>query len=502
MDFLNINEAIEGISMEMPLCDSMAEILGRFFDCDYVFMFLNNKRGNRPIKRAFQTGIDHSLHPDLAPIDAAINESSSQKPYVLDSDLTIKVGIGAEAKIIIAPLQENPFLWGAIAIAKKEGTAWDDDQLYKLSIMLILITKCYVLNMNLADSQKYVNTVLESINTAIFAISTDGTMVHFNKAAEKIFGCPAEWAIGKHYFQTVSHKEKEKMRSSFDYVMNTGNSYTGHFVEMTLLNNRVIYLNPRICPWVNSDGEIIGAIGIMTDETENKHFQEQLVRAEKMAILGQIAAQVSHEVMSPLASIRGFARIIEKNEPEGSKYKGYAKTIVEQVDRVDSVLKELLDFSRPDKMNIKKVDINMALKKAVEQRKFDQGMVRIIEEYEAELPYINGDIQKIEQAFVNLLQNAYQSLQESGVIQIKTFLTPENNVAVSIADSGCGIPRQHLNKVFDPYFTTKDHGTGLGLAIVQQTVKNHHGKISISSDWGIGTCFTLEFPARKGKRDG
>ncbi|HWQ75731.1 MAG TPA: ATP-binding protein, partial [Syntrophomonas sp.] len=343
------------------------------------------------------------------------------------------------------------------------------------------------------------DTIMKSIDTAIFSITNDGTMIHFNEAAEKIFGCRASWAIGRHYFETMAPKEREKMRSSFDYVMKTGNTYTGHFVEMTRLDNRVIYLNPLICPWLNREAEIIGAIGIMTDETENKRFQDHLIRAEKMAVLGQIAAQVSHELMNPLASIRGFARIIQKNEPAESKYYSYSKTIIEQVDRIKNVVRDLLDFGRPDKIRHESVDVNIAVQNAVNEVEVDIDRVKVLEQYEKDLPYIDGDFVKIERMVVNLIQNAYQSIQGSGIIEISTALAG-GNVLITVKDSGCGIPRQHFNKIFDPYFTNKASGTGLGLAIVKQTVANYGGKINVSSDIGIGSCFTVEFPIKKDKK--
>lgn len=501
MDFNEINKVIAGMTYDTPFCDVMADILGRFFDCDYVFMFIKNNRGDGFVERVFQIGGASEISSDLFDrIGAEFAELDEPKILVFEAD--IDFDLGPNAKIMATPILYNSLLKGTIAILREEGTAWDAGHLDRLNIMVNLIATCYQYSVSLSNSQQYFNTILESINTAIFAIAKDGTMIHFNKAAEKIFACPADQAIGKHYFNTMSYKEREKMRSSFDYVMRTGNDYSGHFVEMTLLNDRVIYINPRICPWVNSEDEIIGAIGIMTDETENRYFQDQLVRAEKMAILGQIAAQVSHEVMSPLASIRGFARIIEKNEQEGSKYQSYAKTIVKQVDRVTMVVRELLDFSRPDEIKPQIVDINKAIESAIEQIQIDDTRVTIIKDYKQDIPYIYGDYQKIERAFVNLIQNGYQSLEESGIIEIKTCYLPDNYVVVSIKDSGCGIPRQHLKKVFDPYFTTKDNGTGLGLAIVQQTLLSHKGKIHVASDLGVGTCFTLKFPVGMDENNG
>lgn len=488
-------QILEGLASDLPLCNAMSSLLAKLFNCDYVFIFIYNERWNRLIERVLRASpmlptikFNPGLGPDL--VKTAVKE-----PFILDADSTEKIGLNPSASVIVASTGDNIFLRGAVAIARDNGVPWDKNDLEKLGVIIMLIIRCYELSVSLVDNQQYANTIVESVDTAIYAISTDGTMIHFNRAAEKIFGYPASWAIGRHYFETLVPKVREGMKRSLDYVLSTGKSYEGHLIEFTRLDDQVIYVNTSIYPWLSGEGEIMGAIGIVTDETENKRFQEQLVRAERMAILGKIAAQVFHEVRSPLASIRGFARIIEKNEKPGSTYREYAETMIEQVDRINAVVQELLDFSKPEEIMQETVDINRALRKALEISEIDRGKVTIIEYYDENLGSIKGDHQKIESVFVNLLNNAYHSLGEVGLIDISTGTLPDNRVIVRIKDNGSGIPKQHLNKIFDPYFTTKSSGTGLGLAIVQQIVNNHGARIRVNSDVGLGSSFEIEFPS-------
>lgn len=410
--------------------------------------------------------------------------------------MTAKLGLNDSFQVMasrLTGLNETPALKGAVAIAQKGQPLWGTNDLNKLGMLNGLISHCYELNLSLSNNQSYSSTIMESINTAIFAINTEGTMVHFNKAAEKIFKCKAEWAVGRHYFETIHQSEKEKLRSSFDYVMNTGNSYIGNFVELKLLNGHNIIINPYIGPWRDLDGEIIGAIGIMTDETENKYFQDQLVKAEKMAVLGRVAAQMSHEMRSPLATIRGFARIIEKNEPESSKYKKYSKTIIEQVDRVNMVIQDLLDFGKPDSTEFQAININDLLKQAKDATMFNRTKIMVNENYYEYLPFIHGDYQKLMRVFINLIQNASQAIEDTGLIDIETA-KKKGKITVTIKDSGPGIPNENIKKIFDPYYTTKPMGTGLGLAIVQQILQSHKATIQVKSNLGLGTCFYIEFP--------
>lgn len=495
MDFLKLDKAVP---IRFGSLESVCQMLNALFDCDYViaYFFSQHIKDRREIIVRSFTESEIYLAPEaISDYMAAMMDCQA---HFLQSTKVENIGFGSNYTVMVSSLGYNQYFRGTLALVSEKSNRWDEGDLEKFDMMNKLTHEAY----GLQENKLYSETIIDSLDTAVFAVSVEGTMLKFNKAAERIFGCDAEWAIGKHYVDTMASKERGKMRSSFDYVMRTGHTYRGDMVEMTCLNNKVVYLNSIIVPWINTNGDIIGAIGIMKDETENKRFQDQLIRAEKMAILGQIAAQVSHELMSPLASIRGFARIIQKNESPESKYYNYSKIIVEQVDRVSSIVREMLDFSRPDEIKQDIIDVNEAIIGAVSQVEIDRERVAMVEIYGPDVPPISGDFQKIERMFVNLLQNAYQSIKEAGLIEIKTwFSADDNDVVITIKDSGCGIPREYIDKVFDPYYTTKAEGTGLGLAIVMQTVQSHGGKIRIFSEVSLGTCFTLIFPVRRDMDD-
>ena len=164
----------------------------------------------------------------------------------------------------------------------------------------------------------------------------------------------------------MSSKEKELTKSTLEYVMKTGKSWEGKCIEFIRVDNKIIFIDLLIYPWLSAEGKLIGAIVLVNDETENKLLQEKLVRVEKMAILGRIATKVSQRLRIPLASIKGFAEIIDKNEKRGSTYKDYAETIIEQVERLNTVVEELLDFSKPEVIKYERIDINEVIRKAID----------------------------------------------------------------------------------------------------------------------------------------
>ncbi|NPV90845.1 MAG: sigma 54-interacting transcriptional regulator [Firmicutes bacterium] len=339
MDIRQIGELLDGMSSELPLCNAMSDLLKSLYNCDYVFIFIYNERWNRLIERVVRTN-PSAPYLDFQPGFTALElvKSASRGPFILDPEDKATLGLGPGATVVVASTGDKQFLRGAVAIAKNTANTWGNEDLEKISIDVMLITRCYNLSVSLTESQQYANTIVESTDTAIFVISTEGEMIHFNRAAEGIYGFPAKWAIGKHYLELLSPKEKEITKRTFEYVMKTGKPFESSLYKFARVDGRVIYIGISIYPWLNAERNIIGAIVIVRDETETKHYQDQLLKSQRMAILGQIAAQVSHEVRGPLASIREY--VSEAKAGNGRKER--ADAVLKQLDSIDSVIQELL----------------------------------------------------------------------------------------------------------------------------------------------------------------
>jgi PAS domain S-box-containing protein len=498
MDILQFKEALNTLYTDIVSDNLTSAVLGEIFDCDYVFVSIHNEKTNSTIEQVLPTS------PELPKIDftpeitALLDDvSSDEDSYFLDHQTAQRVGLGPKASVIAKPIN-GTFLWGTLAIAKVDGGTWDNGDLEKMDAIVELILRWRELSLSLHENQNYADTIFNSVRDSIFITSKEGIMLHFNQATEKIFGYPAGWALGKHYTETVPSREKERTVKTIDYVKRTRKPVELRFIKYMRLDKQPIYINPSYYPWIDEDGELLGIIGIVSDETENKYFEDKLVKAEKMAALGQTVAQVAHEVRSPLAAIRGFARMIEKDETS-ARSKEYAGPIVEQVDVINSMVQELLDFGKPveDEFELQELDINEVLKKAIRMSMVDKNKVTVIENYCDPLPLVEGDRQKLERVFVNLLNNAYQSLDETKIIEVATSLSADNYLNITVRDSGRGIPEEIIDKIYDPCFTTKDIGTGLGLFVVQQFIAKHNGRIEVTSDVDRGTCFEIKLPFNK-----
>jgi signal transduction histidine kinase len=223
-------------------------------------------------------------------------------------------------------------------------------------------------------------------------------------------------------------------------------------------------------------------------------IEEQLRRADRLSALGELAAGMAHEIRNPLGSIRGTAEILRDGIDPADRRHEFAGILIKEVDRLNRVVQDFLDFARPAPVERGQVDINEALQELLvltRQQAVKSG-VRV-ELAPGELPPVPGDREQLKQAFLNLILNALQAMPAGGDLTIGTA-HHNGEVRVRFADTGQGIPPESLEKIFNPFFTTRREGTGLGLAITHRIVQGHGGRIEVASRIGEGTVFTMTLP--------
>lgn len=227
--------------------------------------------------------------------------------------------------------------------------------------------------------------------------------------------------------------------------------------------------------------------------------QAQLVQSEKLAAMGELVAGVSHELNNPLTSVLGYSQLILKSESVPENIRNDVKTISAEAERCRNIIQNLLLFSRRREPRREPADMHDVINTALELVEYDfrTDSVKIYKEFASDLPKVYVDIFQMQQVFLNILTNARHAVSrmENKSITIKTEVS-SNNVKVYFTDSGCGIPKENISKLFTPFFTTKDvgKGTGLGLSISYGIVKSHKGEISVESLEGKGATFIIELP--------
>lgn len=239
-----------------------------------------------------------------------------------------------------------------------------------------------------------------------------------------------------------------------------------------------------------------------TAELEEKNVlllqaQEELVRAEKLAAVGELAAGVAHEINNPMAIIRGNAELIQLGLAEGEPNREEADTIVRHVSRVERIVANLLTFARQQAKNPGKVALQPILDDIIRHigHQLPLDSIKVEREYATDLPELEADDVQIRQVFTNLIVNAIQAMADGGVLTLRTMVHGDvEKVAVEISDTGCGIAPENLKKIFTPFHTTKPAGTGLGLSVSYGIVKDHGGAIEVRSEPGKGATFRVVLP--------
>lgn len=232
-------------------------------------------------------------------------------------------------------------------------------------------------------------------------------------------------------------------------------------------------------------------------EMQESRYDQLALQTEKLSALGRMAAGIAHEINNPLAGVLLYSTNLLKKAPEEGPFKEGLEIIIQETLRCKSIIQDLLEFSRPSEPKAFLTNINKVIVKTLHllDNEFRLRHIRLEVDLAKQLPEILIDENQIEQILVNLLLNAIQAIEGQGRVTVRTYVTPDRkNVAMEVADTGCGIPPENMSKIFEPFFSTKPKGTGLGLAVTYGIVQKHGGKIYAFSEPRQGTRFIVEFP--------
>jgi len=223
---------------------------------------------------------------------------------------------------------------------------------------------------------------------------------------------------------------------------------------------------------------------------------DRVRRADQLAALGFLSARLAHEIRNPLGSIQGLVELMDKDFQKDDAKKGYVRVILKSIERLNVLVEELLKFARPGSEVLEYHNINHVLGEAISfvKNEFVAKGMEVIEDYQDNLPLIQIDHQRIYQAFLNIIRNAFQFAPEGETIRIATMNQPTGFIGICFFNSGSYIPVEDLDRIFVPFFTTQESGVGLGLCIAYHTIAAHGGRIRVESSPDSGTTFIVELP--------
>ena len=360
---------------------------------------------------------------------------------------------------------------------------------------VFIVQNYYRVDRTLDRMKTYTENVVDSMADGLVSIDREGKIVTLNRQAAEILGS------GRGRLEGM--KITSVLGEGIDRILG---SMPGQALvrdrEMEIHKNEDgsdsrIPLSLSAAPLRDEEGREMGSVLLIKDLREIRALQEKVHRSERLASLGRLAAGVAHEIRNPLSSIKGFAQYFVKRFSDQDEEQGYASVMVREVDRLNNVITDLLDFAGSKEPYRELQSLNAVADEALKVLgpDIETHKVTVVKEYEPDLPAVSVDRDRISQVFINLLLNALESMEAGGEIRIGLRRSgPPQAVEVSVADTGVGIPESDLEKVFEPFFSRKKKGTGLGLAIVHQIVESHRGEIRVESRPGEGTVFRMRLP--------
>ena len=346
----------------------------------------------------------------------------------------------------------------------------------------------------LINIQDYTQSILRSITSGVLTVGPDGSVATANPAAERM--------LGMSEFEMVPKPIGSLFRFDGGISADVAKVLAGRLPlalrESTLVTaaGSEVHVQASTSRMRAVGGTVLGAVVTLEDVSDIKALTDQLIRADRLAAMGELTAGVAHEVRNPLGVIRASVQLLEDAKGDPERIHEAAEVIKQEIDRLDRVIKALLDFGRPSKPTLMATDLNEVLQDIVlfTNRFASQSDVVITEILDPQLPRVQGDPDQLKQVFLNLVTNAVQAMDKTGgTITIETKGAGEY-VEISVADTGPGILPVDLPKVFDPFFTKRAEGTGLGLTIVHRIIDEHDGHIEVESSPG-GTVFNVTLPA-------
>jgi PAS domain S-box-containing protein len=358
------------------------------------------------------------------------------------------------------------------------------------------------------NARIYNETLLQNLTTGVLAVNAEGQITVFNNQAEQITGLSREQVIDRPLNELPS-----PLDSLLRQTLRTGELQEQDEVILRFEDRNVI-IRASSSIFHSQDGQMLGALMVLTDITAVKRLESQIRRSDRLASLGTLSAGMAHEIKNPLVSIKTFTQLLPERYQDSDFRDTFSSLIGHEIDRIDSLVNQLLRFARPAKPLLNPIHVHDVIEKSLllVGHRLYQKEIKLSRLWNAEVDTIRADADQLEQVFLNFFLNAMDAMKQGGELIVSTDIlspdewlggAPEHQhknggtpevLRVTVRDDGEGIRSEDLAHVFDPFFTTKDYGTGLGLSVVHGIIEEHGGQIEVESELNKGTAFHILLP--------
>jgi PAS domain S-box-containing protein len=355
---------------------------------------------------------------------------------------------------------------------------------------------------DLADLKGYTDNILASLPSGIVTVDLEGRVVTLNPAAELMTGYFAGEVAGRYCTEVFAHTPELA-----ELLMETlANHVAAVDVSLTLRrrDGRGLPVELGVSPLRGSEGKELGVIAIVRDLTRVRQLEDRLRRSDRLAAVGELAAGLAHKIKNPLTPLLTFSRRLTRKFDDADFREKFQTVVPRELERINGIVEGLLALARPARLAFKPVRLPALLERAVELygARIETQRVEVQRQYGRDLPTIWADPEALYQALVDLVTNALDAMPNGGRLVLRAGWSHGGDalpgrarrVAVEIEDSGVGIASHDVDRIFDPFFSTKEGGTGLGLALTHRIVEDHGGSIDVRSTPGAGTTFRLLLP--------
>ena len=359
-------------------------------------------------------------------------------------------------------------------------------------ILLSLAQSYRATKASLSRIKAFSDNLVENMPIGLIAINDQRKIASFNHVAEFTLGLSAEKLIGQDAVKVLPVELLQQIDT-----LDAGSSLIEKEIKCSTQKGKRIPLEVGAQSLRDADGNLFGYVLLFKDLSEIRALRREIARNQRLASVGRLAAGVAHEIRNPLSSIKGLATYFKERYQDKLDDQQIANIMIQEVDRLNRVVGQLLDFARPIKISKKPISMQALIEDSLKlvERQASEKNIKIETRFPSQMDTVSVDPDRINQVLLNLYLNAIDSMDEGGRLAIRIPNSEQkHNTEIKIMDDGTGISREDLAHIFDPYFTTKATGTGLGLAIVHNIVDAHGGKVMVESHPGRGTTFTIRLP--------
>ncbi len=346
--------------------------------------------------------------------------------------------------------------------------------------------------------EKFFSDIILNSIDAIIGIDNDEKIFLWNKGAETMLGYMKDEILGKDWDIIIPERlrnlgEKKKM---YKEIVAKG-FISNYETERLTRENKIINVSVTRYVLYNDEKQVLGSVGIVRNITKEKHLEKELRERENLALIGEVVSSIAHNLSNPLNIISGNADYLLLDKDDKSEGYEELKIILDETTRITKSIRQILNFSKPVNLTKEECRIDELISSVIERTKFlvSNKKIRFEKQFAPELPLLKVDKEQISDVFLNIINNSIQAITFQGTIKV-TVKLDQNSVIIEISDTGSGIPANNLEKIFKPFFSTKEYGkgTGLGLAFAERIIKEHKGNIQVKSTIGKGSTFTMSLP--------